>query len=291
MINNIGDRYKLLSCLPVIIVRKETNRIVELNSPRDSIMKILIVEGEPQQAERLITQLKDTGEKFILQGNLKSIDEAVAFFSSGQKADLLFLDTELPDGNSFEIFNRIIVDSPIIFTAASDQYALRAFKHFSIDYLLKPLRQEDLNNALAKWKRIGTSRNTQDQQLSHLKNWRLNEQQKPKERLLIKSGNRLQYKLTREAGWFFADGKEVYIYTRNGNKKFLVDYTLEQLESLLDKKMFFRISRKAIVNIEAIAEVRGLISNRMEVKLNQPCELELTISRDRCAAFKVWLDQ
>jgi DNA-binding LytR/AlgR family response regulator len=255
------------------------------------MMNVLIVEDEALAAERLTGLLKNTGEPIFLQGTLDSIEEAVSFFSSGQKTDLLFLDIELADGKSFEIFNRVTVDVPIIFTTAYDQYALQAFKHFSLDYLLKPVQQADLNNALAKWKRLGANQENVQQQLSQLKDWLLNDRQKPKERLLIKSGNKLQYKPSEEVAWFFADGKEVYIYTRNDNKKFLIDYTLEQLESMLDKQKFFRISRKAIVNADAIAEVKGLISTRLEIKLNQPCEHELTISRDRSTAFKAWLDR
>jgi len=254
-------------------------------------MNVLIVEDEPLAAERLIALLKKTGEKFVLQGTLESIEESVSFFSSGQKTDLLFLDIELADGKSFEIFNRITVDTPIIFTTAYDQYALQAFKHFSIDYLLKPIQLEDLQTALGKWRRMSDQGVNVNEQLLQLKEWLNKEQAKPKERLLIKSGNKLQYKPTEEVAWFFADGKEVYIYTRNENKKYLIDYTLEQLESLLDKHKFFRISRKVIVNADSIAEVKGLISTRLEVKLNQPCDQELTISRDRSAAFKVWLDR
>ena len=122
-----------------------------------------------------------------------------------------------------------------------------------------------------------------------MKDWVSKE--KPKERILIKSGNKLQYKPTEEVAYFFADGKEVYIYTRAENKKFLIDYTLEQLEHQLDKEKFFRISRKAIVNADVIAEIKGIISTRLEVKLNQPCEHELTISRDRSSSFKAWLDR
>ncbi len=254
-------------------------------------MNVLIVEDEPLAAERLIGLLKKTGEHFMLQGVLESVEETVASFSSGRKIDLLFLDIELADGKSFEIFNRVTVEAPIIFTTAYDQYALQAFKHFSIDYLLKPVQQADLNNALAKWKRLGVNQENLQQQLSQLKEWLVGERQKPKERLLIKSGNKLQYKSSEDVAYFFADGKEVYIHTRKDNKKFLIDYTLEQLESLLDPHKFFRISRKAIVNADAIAEVKGIISTRLEVKLNQPCEHELTISRDRSATFKAWLDR
>lgn len=254
-------------------------------------MNVLIVEDEALAAERLITLLEKSGEKFTVQGILESIEETVSFFKAGNTTELLFLDIELADGKSFEIFNQVKVTAPIIFTTAYDQYALQAFKHFSIDYLLKPVRQEDLEKAIDKWKRISERPVKWDDQLSQLKDWLRSENQKPKERLLVKSGNKLQYKPTEEVAYFIADGKEVYIFTLGENKKFLIDYTLEELEKQLDKEKFFRISRKAIVNANAIAEIKGLISTRLEVKLNQPCPHELSISRDRSAAFKSWLDR
>lgn len=254
-------------------------------------MNVLIVEDEALAAERLITLLEKSGEKFTVQGILESIEETVSFFKAGNTTELLFLDIELADGKSFEIFNQVKVTAPIIFTTAYDQYALQAFKHFSIDYLLKPVRQEDLEKAIDKWKRISERPVKWDDQLSQLKDWLRSENQKPKERLLVKSGNKLQYKPTEEVAYFIADGKEVYIFTLGENKKFLIDYTLEELEKQLDKEKFFRISRKAIVNANAIAEIKGLISTRLEVKLNQPCSHELSISRDRSAAFKTWLDR
>jgi DNA-binding LytR/AlgR family response regulator len=254
-------------------------------------MNVLIVEDEALAAERLTSLLQKTDEPFFIQAIFESIEETVSFFSSANKTDLLFLDIELVDGKSFEIFNRVAVDAPIIFTTAYGQYALQAFKHLSIDYLLKPVQQEDLEAAIAKWKRMRQQPGNVNTQLTELKDWLLKEKQKPKERLLVKSGNKLQYKSTDEVAYFFADGKEVYIYTLNDNKKFLIDYTLEQLEGKLDHARFFRISRKAIVNVDAIAEIKGLISTRMEVKLKQPSIHELTISRDRSSDFKAWLDR
>ncbi len=254
-------------------------------------MNVLIVEDEALAAERLTSLLKKSGESFVLQDTLDSIEDTVNYFSSGKTTDLIFLDIEIADGKSFEIFQRVTIDAPIIFTTAYDQYALQAFKHFSIDYLLKPVQQEDLNAALSKWRRIANQPDRINDQLLHLKDWLNKEKEKPKERILIKSGNKLQYRSTQEVAYFFADGKEVYIYSLKDNKKYLIDYTLEQLETLLDRQKFFRISRKAIVNADAIAEVKGLISTRLEVKLNQHCEHDLTISRDRSSNFKAWLDK
>jgi DNA-binding LytR/AlgR family response regulator len=255
-------------------------------------MNVLIVEDEPQAAERLISLLKKNGEPLVIQDKLESIKQAVSYFSSGKTTDLLFLDIELADGKCFEIFNQVKIETPIVFTTAYDQYALQAFKHFSIDYLLKPIQPEDVEKALEKWRRMVPNQTSLiNEQIIQMKDWVSKEKQKPKERILIKSGNKLQYKPTGEVAYFFADGKEVYIYTRTENKKFLIDYTLEQLETQLDKEKFFRISRKAIINADVIAEVKGIISTRLEVKLNQPCEHELTISRDRSSSFKAWLDR
>lgn len=253
-------------------------------------MNVLIVEAEVPAAENIITLLRKTGQPIVIQDILGSVEDVVNYFSSGQKTDLLFLNIELADGKCFEIFKHVRIDVPIIFTSANDQYALQSFKHFSIDYLLKPINQEDLDKALEKWRRISAYQENliNDQLVQWKESWT---KAKPKQRLLIKSGNKLQYKPTEEIAYIFADGKEVYIYTKNEGKKFLIDYTLEQLESRLDKQKFFRISRKVIVNADAITEVKGLISTRLEVKLNQPCEHELTISRDRSAQFKTWLDQ
>ncbi|HNV27684.1 MAG TPA: LytTR family DNA-binding domain-containing protein [Cyclobacteriaceae bacterium] len=254
-------------------------------------MNVAIVEDEALAAERLVSMLHKTGESVNIQAILETVEESVSFLSNEKKPDLLFLDIELADGRSFEIFNKVNVNVPIIFITAYDQYALQAFKHFSVDYLLKPVQQEDLNTALIKWRRMANHPGEVNDQLIQLTDWLSKEKIKPKERLLIKSGNKLQYKPTEEVAYFLADGKEVYIYTLKENKKFLIDYSLEQLESQLDNNRFFRISRKAIVNADAIAEIKGLISTRLEVKLNQPCEHELTISRDRSAAFKAWLDR
>jgi DNA-binding LytR/AlgR family response regulator len=254
-------------------------------------MNVLIVEDEALAVERLLGLLRKAGEPFTVQATYESIEETVAFFNAGNTTDLLFLDIELVDGKSFEIFDRVNVSVPVIFTTAYDQYALQAFKHFSIDYLLKPVRQEELEKALAKWRRVRSGSEKWGSELHQLKEWIRSEKQKPKERLLVKSGNKLQYKPAEEVAYFLADEKEVYLFTLGENKKFLIDYTLEALEEQLDSNKFFRISRKAIVNAKAIAEVKGLISTRLEVKLTQPCPHELSISRDRASAFKDWLDR
>ena len=251
-------------------------------------MNVVIVEDEPLAAERLISLLNTTAESISVFEVFDSIKETTSFLETGKKIDLLFLDIELADGKSFEIFNKTKVDAPVIFTTAYDQYALQAFKHFSIDYLLKPIQLEQLLGAIKKYKRF--ENHNVNEQLQQLTSWVSNSREEVKERVLVKSGNKLFYKSTDEVAYFWAESKEVYIFTLKDNKKFLIDYTLEELEGKLDKKLFFRINRKAIINVNAIAEVKGLISTRLEVKLNQPCIHELAVSRDRSANFKSWLD-
>lgn len=253
-------------------------------------MNVLIVEDEPLAAERLLSLLQKTKEPHTLLGIFESIEETVNFFREGNTADVMFLDIELADGKSFDIFKKVPITVPVIFTTAYDQYALQAFKVFSIDYLLKPIELEDLKNALGKLKKIIHQPALLDQ-LSQLNEWMAKEKQKPKERLLIKSGNKLFYKPVEEVAYFLAEGKEVYLFTQKENKKYLIDYTLEELENQLNDQQFFRISRKAIVNVDSISEVKGLVSTRLEVKLTQPSPYDLTISRDRSAAFKNWLDR
>lgn len=253
-------------------------------------MNVLIAEDEPLAAERLTDLLQECDPTITVADQVDSVKELTRFFESGKTADLLLLDIQLADGKSFEAFNKINVLAPIIFTTAYDQYAIQAFKHFSIDYLLKPIRKNDLAGALKKFNQIRQPWG--NEQLSMLKE--LLDQQnakKFKERFLIKSGNKLQYKASDEAAYFFAEGKLCYFVTKRENKKFLIDHTLEELETTLDPKKFFRISRKFVVHIDAIYEIKGSVSSRMEVKLPQPCEHELIVSRDRIQAFKTWLDR
>ncbi|MFM8835100.1 MAG: LytR/AlgR family response regulator transcription factor, partial [Cytophagales bacterium] len=182
------------------------------------------------------------------------------------------------------------IDSPIIFTTAYDQFTLKAFKLNSIDYLLKPVQTEDLRLALEKLKKLNRKGLNSDE-LGVLKEIIKTKGQPYKQRLVIKAGNKIQFKAADEVAYFFADGKEAYMVSRKENRKHLIGYTLEELENILDPKEFFRISRKFIVHADAIAEVKGLISSKLEVKLHQQAEHELAVSRERAQEFKTWLDQ
>ena len=256
-------------------------------------MRTLIVEDEVLAAERLTEMLTAYDPTSIeIVDRLDSIQDTIRFFQSEKKIDLVLLDIQLADGKSFEIFNHVNIDAPIIFTTAYDQYALQAFKLHSIDYLLKPIQYEDLVRALEKFKKFSTAdTHLNDAEIKALKALLSQAQHVYKQRLLIKSGNKLQYKPVDTAAYFFADGKTVYMVDKSDNRKRMLDHTLEELERMLDPKYFFRISRKFIVNFDAVTEIKGLISSKLEVKLNQPTEHDLSVSRERAHEFKAWLDR
>lgn len=253
-------------------------------------MNVLIAEDETLASERLISLLEECDPDIKIVDSLDSVSDVVDFFKSGGSIDLLLLDIELADGKSFEIFDKVAISSPIIFTTAYSQFALEAFKFYSIDYLLKPVQLEDLRTAINKFKRISIDRSTPFK-WEILEKLLLQATSQYKERFVVKSGTKLFYKPISEIAYFFADGKNAYLVSKRENRKYMIDYSLEELDKLLDPKIFFRINRKFILCIDSVFEVRGSMSTRMEIRLNQPCEYELSVSRDRAHNFKSWLDR
>jgi DNA-binding LytR/AlgR family response regulator len=219
------------------------------------------------------------------------VDETVKYFRSGNQADLLFLDIQLADGKSFEIFEKVKIEVPVIFTTAYNQYALQAFKLHSVDYLLKPIQQNDLRVAIEKHKRMYGRKSWSDQDIEALKTLLRNPEKNFKERFLIKAGNKLQYKPVQEVAYFFADGKSTFLVSKKDNRKYLIDYSLDDLENELDPGTFFRISRRVIVALDAIVEIKGLVRTRLEVRLTSAAEVDLTVSRERGQLFKQWLNK
>jgi DNA-binding LytR/AlgR family response regulator len=242
-------------------------------------MRAIVVEDEELAAERLIDLIKAIDPTIEIVAQPDTVADTLHFLKTQPVPDVIFLDIQLADGRSFEIFERASIDSPIIFITAYDQFTLKAFKVNSIDYLLKPVQKEDLRLALEKLKKLNRKGLNGDE-LDLLKEIIKSKGQSYKQRLVIKAGNKIQFKPAEEVAYFFADGKEAYMVSRKENRKHLIGYTLEELEEILDPRDFFRISRKFIVRADAIAEVKGLISSRLEVKLIQNTEHELAVSRE-----------
>ena len=254
-------------------------------------MNVLIAEDEPLAADRLAALLKECEPALTIKDQVDTVEGIVQFYNSGSGIDLLMLDIQLADGKSFEAFNKVDIKTPVIFTTAYDQFAIQAFRHLSIDYLLKPIQKEDLQRALDKFKLLSKPNSLTSEELRSLNDLIRKTSQTYRERFLIKAGNKLHFRHVNEAAYFYADGKATYLVTKKENRKHLIDHTLEELETSLDPNQFFRINRKFIIHIESIAEVKGLISSRLELKLTLPCDQDLSVSRDKAKAFKNWLDR
>jgi DNA-binding LytR/AlgR family response regulator len=252
-------------------------------------MNVIIAEDETLAAERLEELVLAFDPSIRIVARYDSVQELITYFKTNT-VDLLFMDIQLADGKGFEVFNKIDMLTPAIFTTAYDQYALQAFKLYSIDYLLKPIQQNELITALKKFKMLKASQTLNGNQWEVLKELAKIPVQSFKQRFLVKSGNKLLYKQTSQVACFFADGKLAYLVT-NDNRKFLIDHTLEELEHMVNPDSFFRISRKFIINIDSVAEVKGSVSSGMEVLLNQKIEIPLSVSRDKIVDFKKWLDR
>lgn len=249
-------------------------------------MKVIIVEDEKLAAERLQTILKEYDKDAEVVACLESIEETVQYFKLHPHPDLLLLDIHLSDGPSFEIFKQVNYNKPIIFTTAYDQYALEAFKLFSIDYILKPVTLEALAAAINKLKSLEGTFNTVDfRQLAPA----LTAEQY-KKRFLGKVGQRLFFLETGVIAFFQADNKIVHLVDKEGNR-YVVDYTMEQLEDVLNPQHFFRLNRSFIVHIDAIQQVKPYYNSRLKLSVKGNTQQdEMIISRDRVAHFRSWAE-
>lgn len=250
-------------------------------------MKVFIIEDELPAVTRLTKMLLDIRPNIQITGQAESIQQAVAHLNKHTGDELIFMDIHLADGVSFEIFNQIAIEAPVIFTTAYDQYALQAFKVNSIDYLLKPIDEADLTRAIQKHEQLNGKKaeNQTDQLLRMLKE--LNAPQY-KERILIKRGQQLSYLKIDQLAYFFAEGKFAYAVDTQYNK-YILDTTLSDLETELSPRLFFRINRNLIVHVDAIAKVHSWAGNRLQVELKAAALADTVVSREKVAAFKEWL--
>lgn len=254
-------------------------------------MTTLIIEDEKPAARLLQRKLEKLDIK--VETMLHSVEESIEWFENNQHPDLIFLDIQLSDGLSFEIFEKINITSAIIFTTAYDEYALKAFKLNSIDYLLKPIDEDDLETAVSKFKaRLpkATAENSNLQlDFEQIRQMLSNPFEKTyKKRFTVKIGQHLKVITTDEIECFFSENKGTYIHTFD-NRDYLIDSTLEILEQELDKKDFFRVSRKFIVPLKAIKEIQVYTNSRLKVILPTYKEDEVIVSREKVQDFKAWL--
>lgn len=250
-------------------------------------MKVLILEDEKLAAEGLSNMLLDLPVEVI--GMVPSIQKGKEWFEKNDLPDLILSDIRLQDGLSFQLFQELSINVPIIFITAYDHYAIKAFEVNSIDYLLKPIDKESLESALNKYgTRQSASKSTM--QYDNLLNL-INESKKTfKSRFLIKVGQKIKAVGIDKIAYFFSQNKLTYLVTFD-NQRLPLDLTLENLEEQVDPDKFYRANRQFMVSFEGIAEMHPHFKGRLKVDLNPANELELVVSSEKTREFKAWLDK
>lgn len=245
------------------------------------MIKTVIIEDEKPASRKLERMLNEFPE-IELVGKIESVEEGVQWFSENEHPQLIFSDIVLGDGLSFDIFEKVPTKGFIIYTTAFDQYTLKAFKLNSIDYLLKPILDEDLAGAIEKYKSFIPSDNSvNSQEIKQL----IKKEKTTLSRILVKIGYNLKIVQTHEVSCFFSENKIVYLQTQE--RSFPSDFTLDELEEILDEKKFFRANRQFIINSDYIKNIHTSPNYKVELEF-QPQE-EITVSRDRVKDFKDWL--
>ncbi|MEM1336337.1 MAG: LytTR family DNA-binding domain-containing protein [Bacteroidota bacterium] len=248
-------------------------------------MKVVILEDEPLAAEKLTRYLQKCDPTIEILQVLESLETAIPWIQENKtQVDLYFMDVQLTDGLSFDLFSAVSIDKPVIFTTAFDEYAIDAFKVNSIDYLLKPITFTDLSKALKKLtslKQQFSNGNAITPVVTKLGKNAF------KDRFLIRIGNHIRA-VTREAIlMFYAEGRDVSLLNTEG-KSYPIDYTIEALLPILDPAHFFRVNRSCIVALDAIADVVVYSNRRLRLYLKQPFEKEIVVSREKVSDFKRW---
>lgn len=250
-------------------------------------MKVIIIEDEKPAARRLNRMLNEISLDPIAM--LHSVEESLNWLTNNPHPDIIFLDIQLSDGLSFEIFDEIEVNSAIIFTTAYDEYALKAFKLNSIDYLLKPIDADELESAVNKYKNLQKKNEHTHIDINQLKNLLSPQATSYKSRFTVKVGQHLKMIPTEAIECFYSENKATNLFTID-KRNYLLDETLEQLEVKLNPEYFFRVNRKFYVNINAIKDIVAYTNSRLKLILNSYNDDEIIVSRERVKDFKNWID-
>lgn len=246
-------------------------------------MRVVIIEDEPIAASRLEKMLEKLYREVELVSQPDSVKSSVEFFKNNtEKIDFVFMDIHLSDGKSFQIFEQVDVDVPIIFTTAYDEYALKAFEVNSIDYLLKPIKEQDLKKAIEKWNILSKTRNhvEENKSISNIFN--------KQSRIVVRYGSVIKAIEITEAAYFYTSQKVTFMVLKSG-ESLPIDENLDELESILDAKEFFRINRQYIVSFSAIDSMVAYTKSRVKLNLKPLAEEETIVSTERSSDFKKWL--
>lgn len=256
-------------------------------------MKFIVIEDEKIAADRLKKIISEIRPGFKHLLTLDSIESAVISLPP-LRPDVIFMDIRLADGLSFEIFDQIELKAPIIFTTAYDNYAIQAFKINSIDYLLKPIDPEELENAILKLEQRLEEQKQQSEPVNEpdrdINNLIKTMQPGGKERFVVKVGDRLKSIKTEDIQLIYSSDKTTYLFT-DEKRRYPIDFTVEKVDDLLSKEKFFKISRKFIVNIDFIGDIISFTNSRLEILINGFEEERVIVARERVSDFKFWLDR
>jgi DNA-binding LytR/AlgR family response regulator len=252
-------------------------------------MTVLIVEDEKLAANRMIQQLHRIDASIVVLDTKATVSETVGWLRTNPPPDLIFMDIQLNDGISFEIFSAIKVTTPVIFTTAYDKYAIRAFKVNSIDYLLKPIDPEALTFAISKFRSfflpVAVPNSPPNEKINRLHDEFFKDH---KRRFLVKTGSVYNSVPIEEIMVFYIKGNSVYLRTVAG-KAFVVDYSLQELETMVSPNDFFRVNRTHLVSIPSIAHMVGRSDHKLKIKLKNHGDEEISVSREKIQKFKEWL--
>ena len=249
-------------------------------------MKALIVEDEPLAIKNLSLMIRELRPNWEIAECLDSIETVTSFFANNNQVDLAFFDIHLADGVSFKIFEKAEVNCPIILTTAYDQYALKAFKVNSVDYLLKPLQKLNLEKAILKFENQQTKTGVDFDAL--LKAFEKKEDFQ--KRFLVFAGNKIKTIPVEDVAYFFSENKRAFLVKKSG-EQFMVDGSLDKIEKGLNPQNFFRINRQFIIGFDAIVEMEPYTKSRIYLKVNPTTEKETIVSVERSSELKKWLNQ
>jgi len=254
-------------------------------------MNVLIVEDEIQAAQRLEKLIREIVPESVVVAKIDTTKKAVQWLKTNNHPDLILMDIHLADGISFEIFEQCTITAPVIFTTAYDEYALKAFKVNSVDYILKPVDKEDLSAAINKLKTLsGNNAVGEKILLDNISNTVQMLLRKYKTRFVIKVGEHLKTIDIKNIRYFFSQDKTSFCAT-DDNRNLILDYTMDQLEGLLDPAQFFRINRKYIVQATALQDIISYTNSRLRLVLKGSTDTDIIVARERVQEFKEWLDQ
>ena len=250
-------------------------------------MNILIIEDEIPAIKRLTKLIDELEPSWTIIEQLDEVKTAINWLETNPSPDLIFMDIQLADGFSFEIFEQTQINSPVIFVTAFDQYAVNAFRVNGLDYILKPIQKDLLAESISRFKTITSPI---DIDLSSLAQLLKRKNEHYKERFLIKSGEELNFVRTQEIAYFLSESSYSFLVTKVGNR-YIIDLTMDQIESELDPSIFFRINRKQIVCLDCITKISSYFNNRLKLDLNPIENSDTIVSRSRVKQFKDWLNK